>query len=152
MKKLFVYFCLLLTLSGCNDEKAHHKGFFHASLFPCDDKSYTCKSSFNSSLDKWYVEPIKYTEPANVAHEKLNKIILKNPKARIIQLNPTYITAEYKTSLYVLDIYDDAECLIMPERQEIHVRIESRSKLPDFGRIHHLIEDMRFKYFQNDFN
>ncbi|MEK6623540.1 MAG: DUF1499 domain-containing protein [Bdellovibrionota bacterium] len=146
----YIFLFLLLLLSGCNDEKARHKGFFRANLFPCDEASYACKSSFNSPQDKWHVEPIKYTEPTEVAHEKLNKIILQNSRARILKLNPTYITAEYKLSLKVLDIYDDAEFLIMPERQEIHVRIESRSKLPDLGRIYRLIEEIRFKYFQND--
>lgn len=152
MKNVFICLLFALSLSGCNDEKPHHKGFFRSTLFPCDEKSYACKSSFNSSQDKWYVEPIKYTEPTGVAQEKLNKIILKNPKARILKLNPTYITAEYKTSLQVFEIYDDAEFMIIPDRQEIHIRIESRSKLPDFDRIHRLIEEIRFKFFQNDVN
>ncbi len=148
----FIFVLILLTFVGCNEQKARHKGFLQAGLFPCDDTSNSCRSSFNTSNDKWSVEPIKYTEPADVAKEKLTKIILKYPNARILTLGPTYLTVEFKTSYKVFDLYDDAEFLMMPERQEIHVRIESRSKLPDFGRIGRLIEEIRFKYFQNDVN
>lgn len=152
MTKILGTVFILTLLTGCMEDKAQHKGLFHASLFGCEKEDNGCVSSSSPENSDQWVEAINYTEPKNVAMEKLNKIILKTPGARIIRLDPDYFSAEIKTKIVFIEVIDDVEFLFQPGTTLVQIRNESRSKLPSFGRQKKFIEEVRFKYFQNDVN
>jgi|GEM_PF-5007770 len=148
--KILVTILLGTLFTGCMEDRPQHKGLFHAALFGCEKEDNGCVSSSSpESSDQW-VEAINYSEPKDVAIEKLNKIILKTPGAKVIRLDPDYFSAEIKTKIVFIEIIDDVEFLFQPGTTLVQIRSESRSKLPSFGRQKKFIEEVRFKYFQND--
>lgn len=135
--------------SSCSSERPKNIGLQSNKLQMCVDKK-NCVSSTNNTSDSNYIEPIKMIEPLEVAKEKISKIILKNKSAKIIKLNPTYIYAEYTSSIF--KFVDDVEFFLSEKDKQIYIRSASRVGHSDFGVNKKRIEEIRFKYHQNDVN
>ena len=139
---------LTILIAGCSSERPKNLGIKLNHLNSCNKKN--CVSSTNASTDDSFIEPIKMIEPIEVAQEKLSKIILKNKQAKIIKLNPSYIYAEFTSSVFQL--VDDVEFHLSKTSKKIFIRSASRTGKYDFGVNRKRIEEIRFKYHQNDVN
>jgi len=141
----------LVFMLGCQERTSMAKGVYMASLQSCDQSKHPCLSSVELPDKDTYVEPIKYPGPKNIAQDKLVKILLKTPGGRIIKLNPDYI--QFEVTMPYLNITDDLEFMFRPGSDEIIIRSESRLAFPDIlKRMKNRIEEIKFKFFQNDVN
>lgn len=116
-------------------------------LRPCPT-SGNCVASYEKLNEpKNFLRPIDYSEPKDVAFDKILKIILKTPGFSLVKQSQDYFYGEAKTmfGLFVDDIELD-----LREKGVIHFRSSSRVLPFDFGSNKRRIEEWRFKFHQND--
>jgi len=159
IKKLSIYMLLSLLFASCNylegqapsaDQlglKLQEMGKFRKmALRPCPQKS-TCVASYQEiNAPKNFLKPISYTEPKDDAFNKLLSILLKMKGFKIVSQRSDYIYGQFHGIIgEVSDVEFD-----LRERGVIHFRSETRMLFYDFGMNKKRIEELRFKFHQND--
>lgn len=160
LRKLITLLLLGLTLSSCKllegeaptdaelgfklQNIGQRRGY---ALRPCEPKP-NCIASFEVINDpKNLIKPIRYSEPKDVAVNKLLSIILKMDGFKLTKQSQDYFYG-VSTSMFGL-LVDDVE-FDLREKDVIHFRSASRVMPFDFGSNKRRIEDIRFKFHQND--
>ena len=141
-------FLLLLILVSCQGVPPQHLGVKNNQFQPCPDKP-NCVSSFPKQGEKSYIEPIKIISNVERAKEKITKILQKNKSVTIRKIENNYIWAEYESAIF--RFVDDMEFLISEKDALIHLKSASRKGYSDLGKNKEHIEEIRFKFYQNDF-
>lgn len=115
-------------------------------LRPCTEKSICFASYQEINPPKRYLKPISYSEPKDVAFNKLLKVLLNLKGFKIQNQNSDYIYGTFEGPIgEVTDMEFD-----LRERGTIHFRAETRKLFFDFGMNRKRLEEIRFKYHQND--
>ncbi len=145
---MFFITLIMLVFAGCNGAPPERIGMNGFYLHECPDKS-ACLSSTNSPTDHThYIEPIKIEEPGPAAIEKLGRILKSTSDVKIIEQAPLYVRVEVANGNF--GGIKDVEFLFSPETNNIQLRTYSRLRLP-FGHHHEgFIEEIKFRYFQQD--
>ncbi len=148
MKKILFLF-LFLFLAGCQSERPQKLGIHGAQLYPCSEKPH-CRSSYSAQKDeKHYIKPLRMIESKELAYKKIQGILSKYKSAKIIKMDPSYIHAEFTSSIF--KFIDDIEFHFVWEKKMIHIKSSSRIGYWDLGSNKKRIEEIKFKYYQNDF-
>ncbi len=115
-------------------------------LRPCSEKAI-CFASYEAiNPPKKFLKPIAYSEPKDVAFNKLLKILLNQKGFKIQNQNSDYIYGTFEGPIGdITDMEFD-----LRERGTIHFRSETRVLFFDFGKNRKRLEEIRFKYHQND--
>jgi uncharacterized protein (DUF1499 family) len=150
MKTNIIHLFCLGFLLGCNGEKAKELGVFQDGLNVCPPSSKCVSSSHPKDQAEYSIDALQVEGDYINAIEKLLKITRKNPQFKLSTLNPTYLQYEHTSGLF--NTIRDVEFFYTPAQNVIHIRAQSRSHLPDFGGCRNVLEDIKFKYFQNDVN
>ena len=147
---LFKSLILVILIASCSAPRPTNLdlGTFkdHPSLKPCPDKP-NCVVSHKFE-EEHYLEPIQVTSNKERAHKKISGILSKNSSAKIITTSPDYIHAEYTSSVF--KFVDDIE-FYFGAGNVVHFRSASRTGRSDFGVNKKRVEEIRFKFQQNDF-
>lgn len=115
-------------------------------LRPCAEKSLCYASYREVNPPKRFLKPITYSEPKDVAFNKLLKVLLNIKGFKILNQNSDYIYGTYEGPIGdMTDMEFD-----LRERGTIHFRSETRVLFFDFGMNRKRLEEIRFKYHQND--
>ena len=133
----FVLAGVLVTFM--NSAGAQAPGAREGLLASCSG-SNNCVSS-NATDDKYRIAPFKIAISPERAWTDLQKLIEANPDAKIVQVTPDYMHAEFSTKW--LRFTDDVEFLLRPAQREIAVRSASRTGYYDFGANRKRIEALR---------
>lgn len=144
---LFKAILILILVSSCSAPRPIDLGVTDSKLSPCPDKP-NCTNSFFSDDAEHFLEAIKIVSNKERAHQKITGILSKNSNAKIITSTTDYIHAEYTSSL--MKFVDDVEFYFGTDKR-VHFRSASRSGHSDLGVNKKRIEEIRFKFQQNDF-
>ncbi len=144
---LFKLFFLIFIVSSCSAPRPNNLGIVEAKLSPCPDKP-NCVSSFAASEDEHFLPAIKIISNKERAHLKISGILTKNGSAKIISTTADYIHAEYTSSVF--KFVDDVEFYFGID-QLVHFKSASRTGRSDLGVNKKRMEEIRFKFQQNDF-
>lgn len=144
---LFKTLVILILVTSCSAPRPKNLGLMDSKLHPCPD-SPNCVSSFEAPDNEHYWNPIQVISNKERAHKKIIGIISKNKSAKIISKTPNYIHAEYTSSVF--KFIDDVEFYFGIDKL-VHFRSASRTGKSDFGVNKKRIEEIRFKFQQNDF-
>ncbi|MFT6068504.1 MAG: hypothetical protein ACJAT2_002285 [Bacteriovoracaceae bacterium] len=144
---LFKVIFLILILASCSAPRPNNLGITEGKLSSCPDKP-NCVSSFASKEDEHYLPAIQVISNKERAHLKISGILSKNSSAKIISSTPDYIHAEYTSSVF--KFVDDVEFYFGLDKL-VHFRSASRTGRSDLGVNKKRIEEIRFKFQQNDF-
>lgn len=155
MIKLLSIITLGTLLVGCQGQVPENIGFkIHKvgkrnkfSLTPCGKKPNCVVSYKELANGGEYLEPIKIMSNRERAFEKISAIVLKNKSAKLISQTDKYIRAEYTSSLF--SFVDDVE-FYFGDNGIIHFRSSSRMGYSDLSTNKKRIEEIRFKFHQND--
>ena len=143
---LFKALTLVLILASCSAPRPKNLGLADGKLQACPDKP-NCVVSYKYDEDH-FLEAIEVVSNKERAHKKITGILSKNSSAKIIESSPDYIHAEYTSS--IMKFIDDVE-FYFGEEKKVHFRSASRTGHSDMGVNKKRIEEIRFKFQQNDF-
>ena len=87
------------------------------------------------------IEPIHFSGDAATAFDKLKRIVEKMDGATVIESEPTYLYAQYRTSL--MKFIDDVEFVLDAPNQVIQMRSASRVGRSDLGVNRKRLETIR---------
>lgn len=90
------------------------------------------------------IEPLEYTGDGSGAMERVAGIVRTLPGASIITSTPTYLHAEFRSTL--LGFVDDTEFMLDPNERVIHMRSGSRLNRKDFGANRTRLETIRNRF------
>jgi|SRR6185369_10247826 len=93
------------------------------------------------------IAPLTYEGAQSQAMETLKTIISSTPNARIVEIKPDYVYAEYASAL--LGFVDDVEFYFPSQTHIIHVRSASRLGHSDLGVNRKRIEAIRARLLQS---
>lgn len=144
---LFKIIFIAALISSCSAPRPANLGIKDSRLGNCPDKP-NCVVSFNKSDEDHFLEAIQIVSNKERAHQKITGILTKNSSAKIITSTPDYIHAEYTSSVF--KFVDDVEFYFSADKL-VHFRSASRSGHSDMGVNKKRIEEIRFKFQQNDF-
>ncbi len=138
--KLILFFVILL-FTKCSGKTPTDLGIRENKLKDCPPTP-NCVTSFAPQTDKeHYISPITYTVPLLEEHSRLKKVILAQPRTKIVEEKPNYIRAEFTSLLW--RFVDDVEFLFDESLKLIHVRSASRLGRSDLGVNRKRIETIR---------
>ena len=92
------------------------------------------------------IAPLAYKGSPEQAMKALKAIIESTPNARIVEMKPDYLYAEYTSEL--MGFVDDVEFYVPPKGKVIHVRSASRLGHSDLGVNRKRIEAIRARLVQ----
>ena len=120
-------------------------GVRDGNLAPCPRKANCVSSQMEADvlgeLGPHHIHPFKYAGSPSDAMTRLLAVLLARPRCRIITQSPLYVHAEFERVF--LGMVDDAEFLVAPAEQLIHVRSASRIGYLDFGVNRARLEELR---------
>jgi uncharacterized protein (DUF1499 family) len=108
-------------------------------LCACPD-SPNCVSS-QASDPAHRVEPIAFEGEPAAALDRLRRVVVSLPRARIASAGENYLHAEFTSLLF--RFVDDVELLVDPVQRLIHVRSASRVGYSDLGANRRRVEAIR---------
>jgi uncharacterized protein (DUF1499 family) len=101
-----------------------------------------CVCSMNPPSDRThFIEPLRFADAPEDAWRRLQNMIARQPRAKVITASGSYLHAEFRTAL--LRFVDDVEFLLDKPAGVIHVRSASRLGRSDFGTNRRRIESLR---------
>ena len=113
MKHLFILFLILISLFKPTPSLASH-----IELEPCIKVSHCVKEELN-------------VERLDSPFEKVNTIVEKIPRSKIVEIDGDYLHAEVTSR--IMKYVDDLEISFSPEKNNLIIRSESRVGDGDFG-------------------
>ena len=113
MKHLFILFLILISLFKPTPSLASH-----IELEPCIKVSHCVKEELN-------------VERLDSPFEKVNTIVEKIPRSKIVEIDGDYLHAEVTSR--IMKYVDDLEISFLPENNNLIIRSESRVGDGDFG-------------------
>lgn len=143
---LFKILILAILTVSCSAPMPKGLGVIDNQLSKCPDKP-NCVTSFKHD-EEHFLEPIEIVSNKERAHLKITGILTKNSSAKIITSSPDYIHAEFTSAIF--KFIDDVEFYFGVDKK-VHFRSASRKGHSDLGANKKRIEDIRFKFQQNDF-
>jgi uncharacterized protein (DUF1499 family) len=148
--KIILALTTLLLLASCQSKRPTNIGLIEEpsgkKLTKCPETPNCLSSHYPEDKDH-YVEPLAYKMPKSQAKELITSIIKKTPAAKLITNEPNYIYAEYTSALF--KFVDDVE-FDFSQDNVIHLRSASRLGRKDFGVNSKRIEEIKFRFYQND--
>lgn len=124
--------------------KPENLGVHDGRLAPCPDKPNCVCSQSNDPTHK--IEPIAYEGSADVAMDRLRKVVADQPRTVIITDDEGYIHAESTSGIF--RFVDDVEFFADAEQQVIQVRSASRVGYSDFDVNRNRVEAIRTAFEQ----
>ena len=94
--------------------------------------------------DAHRIEPLRYTGAADIAFDKLKRIVAEMPGAAIITSDDHYLYVEFTSRLF--RFVDDVEFLLDAEAGVIQVRSASRAGKSDLGVNRARVESIRERF------
>lgn len=114
-------------------------GLVDGQLRPCPP-SPNCVCSKNAD-EGHAIAPLRYTESAAAAWDRLQQIVRALPRTRVTEVNAQYLRVEFTTA--ILRFVDDVEFLLDAPNKIIHVRSASRVGYSDLGTNRKRVESLR---------
>jgi uncharacterized protein (DUF1499 family) len=140
MKKLFLGLFLLL-FTQCSGKVPNDLGIRNNQFKECPPTP-NCVNSFADKKDKdHFIEPISYNSSFSDELSRLKKVILAQPRTKIIEDKGNYIRAEFTT--LIMRYVDDVEFSFDDNLKLIQVRSASRLGRSDLGVNRKRIEMIR---------
>lgn len=93
-----------------------------------------------------HVDSLQFAGDATAAWERLRRTILAMPGSTIVEDGDGYLHATFETAVF--RFIDDAEFLLDPENERIHVRSASRVGHSDLGANRQRVEQIRANFQQ----
>jgi uncharacterized protein (DUF1499 family) len=119
-------------------KRPHNLGYENGRLAPCK-RSPNCVSSQADPADaEHYIAPLALKGDAIA---QVRKAVESLPRTSIIQAEPGYLHAEFRSKL--MGFVDDVEFLFDPAKGVVHVRSASRLGRRDFGVNRERVEQLR---------
>jgi uncharacterized protein (DUF1499 family) len=87
------------------------------------------------------MQPIPLTGSADEAMQRIQAVVAKMPRTKIVTAEDNYLHVEFQSALF--RFVDDVEFLIDPDEQLIHFRSASRVGHSDFGVNRRRMEQFR---------
>ena len=110
-------------------------------FYPCP-KKHVCVSTQSPKEDEiHYIEPISYEGSGKDALDKIEDIILRLKRTKIIQKKENYLHVQFTTALFRFK--DDVEFLIDDDAKKIHFRSQSRIGGYDWNANRNRMEKIR---------
>ena len=146
-KPIILLFIFCITFTSCKDRPAKGIGLTPENkFFPCPE-SPNCVSSFENPTDEdHFISPIKFFGEKEATIQKLEKLIEKNPKAKIVEKKENYLRAEYTSSIF--KFVDDIQ-FYFGQKNIIHVKSASRVGRNDFGKNRERVREIEFALQQS---
>ena len=113
-------------------------------LAPVVNKPNNVSSQADVNDRAHYVAPLKFSGEAQVAFQKLLKLVQPQPPAIVVTHDCQYLRAEFSSSL--MGFVDDVEFVLAPEQGLIHVRSAARLGYSDFGVNRKRAESLRAQF------
>jgi len=131
----------MFKLSG---KRPANLGSKNGKLAPVVKKPNNVSSQADVSDRAHYVAPLKFTGEAEVAFQKLLKLVQSQPRAIVVTQDGKYLHAEFSSPL--MGFVDDVEFLLAPEQRLIHVRSAARLGYSDFNVNRKRAESLRTQF------
>ena len=119
-------------------------GSNNGKLAPVVKKPNNVSSQADVNDRAHYVAPLKFNGEAEVAFQKLLKLVQSQPRALVITQDGQYLHAEFSSPL--MGFVDDVEFVLAPEQRLIHVRSAARLGYSDFGVNRKRAESLRTQF------
>lgn len=144
MRNTMIVFGMVLSvfIMGCTGTRPTTLGINNGNLSPCPEKP-NCISS-QAADENHFSEFFQYTSDKSVAFNTLKKIIIAQPRTKIVSETDNYIYAEYTTAIF--RFVDDVEFYFPDNEQIVHFRSASRLGHSDLGVNKKRIEGIRLLF------
>ncbi len=119
-------------------------GSNNGKLAPVVKKPNNVSSQADVNDRAHYVAPLKFNGEAQVAFQKLLKLVQSRPRAIVVTQDGQYLHAEFSSPL--MGFVDDVEFVVAPEQRLIHVRSAARLGYSDFGVNRKRAESLRAQF------
>ena len=130
---------LLMRYFGLLSGKPAPTGVVDGRLASCP-ASPNCVCTFDTD-PQHAMAPLSWGGSAEAAIERLRRIVLEQPRTRIVTAGENYLHAEFTSLMF--GFVDDVEFLIDAESQRIHFRSASRLGRSDLGTNRRRMERIR---------
>ncbi|MFK7756548.1 MAG: DUF1499 domain-containing protein [Flavobacteriales bacterium] len=118
---------LLIALLACNKTaNTQERKMFK----PCPNSPNCVSTQAEKKSQK--MKPLVFEGEANLALQRVKKLIAQNPQAKLIEGEKGFLTYEFTTKLG--KFIDDVEFLLDEEKSVIHFRSASRKGYGDLGK------------------
>lgn len=108
-------------------------------LRACPDSPNCVSSQARDAAHR--VEPIAFAGDPAAVPDRLRRVVVSLPRARIVSASENYLHAEFTSLLF--RFVDDVELLVDPAERLIHVRSASRVGYSDLGANRRRVEAIR---------
>jgi uncharacterized protein (DUF1499 family) len=132
----------MMTLTGCQKTVAEATGLKDGALRPCPDK-FNCVCT-RDPAERHRIEPLHYDATQEEARDKLLGIIRHMERSTLVQVDPDYIHAEFRSAVF--SFVDDVEFLFDDGAKLIHFRSAARTGYYDFNVNRKRMEDIRKRF------
>jgi len=112
---------------------------------PCPDKP-NCVSTQAEKGQKQFLIPIKYSFKKDRAMQKMEEMVLKLPRMKLIKKDGDYF--HFTSTSRLMGFVDDLE-IYFGDPGLIHLKSSSRSGYYDFGVNKSRLTDLSFKFIQS---
>jgi uncharacterized protein (DUF1499 family) len=128
-----------LTMMSIFSRKPTNLGVTNGRLAVCP-ASPNCVSTQADDAEH-RMQPIPLTGSADEAMQRIQAVVAKMPRTKIVTAEDNYLHVEFQSALF--RFVDDVEFLIDPDEQLIHFRSASRVGHSDFGVNRRRMEQFR---------
>jgi uncharacterized protein (DUF1499 family) len=132
----------LMILTGCRETVTGTTGLKDGKLQPCPDRR-NCVCT-EDPAEQHRIEPIRYEVTQEEAREKLLMIIRHMGRSTLVQVEPEYIQAEFRSAFF--EFVDDVEFLFDDAARLIHFRSAARTGYYDFNVNRKRMEEIRKRF------
>jgi uncharacterized protein (DUF1499 family) len=132
----------LMILTGCRETVTGTTGMKDGKLQPCPDRR-NCVCT-QDPAEQHRIEPIRYEVTQEEAREKLLMIIRRMERSTLVQVEPEYIHAEFRSAFF--EFVDDVEFLFDDAARLIHFRSAARTGYYDFNVNRKRMEEIRKRF------
>jgi uncharacterized protein (DUF1499 family) len=132
----------LMILTGCRETVTGTTGLKDGKLQPCPDRR-NCVCT-QDPAEQHRIEPIRYEVTQEEAREKLLMIIRRMERSTLVQVEPEYIHAEFRSAFF--EFVDDVEFLFDDAARLIHFRSAARTGYYDFNVNRKRMEEIRKRF------
>lgn len=142
MKKWMILMVSMMMFFSCAGQRPTNIGIENNRLAACPDKK-NCVNS-QSTEQKFFIEPFKYTGSKEAAFKKLKNSIESLERFSMVEESENYL--HYECTSAIMRFVDDLE-FYFSEDKVIHVRSASRLGYSDFGVNRKRVEKLRKLFY-----